>query len=121
MLMAPKGESEAGLHRNVRDSERAIPAEFADRVVVIRPRHRLPIGFIDRRWDKLAEGRRPPPAPRRRGAPRRTARADGSDRRASAGAVSLLLEAVEAVVTPSVSGLFDSRGQLHCPLAELQG
>jgi predicted acylesterase/phospholipase RssA len=55
VLMAAKGESEGGLHRTVHDSEHAIPAEFADRVVVIRPRHRLPIGFIDRRWDKLAE------------------------------------------------------------------
>jgi predicted acylesterase/phospholipase RssA len=55
VLMAPKGLSEGGLHRNVHDSEHAIPAEFADRVVVIRPRHRLPIGFVDRRWHKLAE------------------------------------------------------------------
>jgi predicted patatin/cPLA2 family phospholipase len=54
VLMAPKGESEGGLHRNAHDSEHVIPAEFADRVVVIRPRHRLPLGFVERRWEKLA-------------------------------------------------------------------
>jgi predicted acylesterase/phospholipase RssA len=55
VLMASKGESEGGLHRHVHDEEHVIPTELADRVVVIRPRHRLPIGFVDRRWDKLAE------------------------------------------------------------------
>ena len=54
VLMAAKGESEGGLHRNVHDCEHVIPAEYADRVVVIRPRHRLPIGFVERRWEKLA-------------------------------------------------------------------
>jgi predicted patatin/cPLA2 family phospholipase len=54
VLMAAKGESEGGLHRNVDDCEHVIPAEYADRVVVIRPRHRLPIGFVERRWEKLA-------------------------------------------------------------------
>ena len=54
VLMAAKGESEGGLHRNVNDCEHVISAEYADRVVVIRPRHRLPIGFVERRWEKLA-------------------------------------------------------------------
>lgn len=54
VLMAAKGESEGGLHRNVNDCEHVIPAEYAGRVVVIRPRHRLPIGFVERRWEKLA-------------------------------------------------------------------
>lgn len=54
VLMAAKGESEGGLHRNVDDCEHVIPAAFADRVVVVRPRHRLPIGFVERRWEKLA-------------------------------------------------------------------
>jgi predicted acylesterase/phospholipase RssA len=54
VLMAVKGESEGGLHRNVHDCEHVIPPEYADRVVVIRPRHRLPIGFVERRWEKLA-------------------------------------------------------------------
>ncbi|HEV2719920.1 MAG TPA: patatin-like phospholipase family protein, partial [Thermoanaerobaculia bacterium] len=54
VLMAAKGESEGGLHRQVHDCEHVIPAEFADRVIVIRPRHRLPIGFLERRWTKLS-------------------------------------------------------------------
>lgn len=54
VLMASKGESEGGLHRHVHDAEHVIPAAFASRVVVIRPRHRLPIGFVERRWEKLA-------------------------------------------------------------------
>jgi predicted acylesterase/phospholipase RssA len=54
VLMAAKGESEGGLHRTVNDCEHVIPAEFAERVLVVRPRHRLPIGFVERRWDKLA-------------------------------------------------------------------
>jgi len=54
VLMASKGESEGGLHRHVRDADHVIPAEFASRVVVIRPRHRLPIRFVERRVEKLA-------------------------------------------------------------------
>ena len=54
VLMASKGESEGGLHRHVHDCEHVIPAELADRVVIIRPRHRLPVGFLERRWTKLA-------------------------------------------------------------------
>jgi len=53
VLMASKGESEGGLNRNPNDCDHVIPAEYADRVVVIRPRHRLPIGFVERRWEKL--------------------------------------------------------------------
>jgi len=54
VLMAAKGESEGGLHRHVHDAEHTIPAEYASRVVVIRPRHRLPLAFVERRWEKLA-------------------------------------------------------------------
>ncbi|HKS22533.1 MAG TPA: patatin-like phospholipase family protein [Thermoanaerobaculia bacterium] len=54
VLMASKGVSEGGLHRHMRDAEHVIPAEFADRIVVIRPRHRLPIRFVERRVEKLA-------------------------------------------------------------------
>src|SRR4051794_6560285 len=53
VLMASKGESEGGLHRSAHDAEHAIPAEYASRVVVIRPRHRLPLAFVERRWEKL--------------------------------------------------------------------
>ncbi len=50
VLMTMKGESEGGLYRSPRDTEHAIPPPYAGRTVVIRPRHRLPIGFTERRW-----------------------------------------------------------------------
>ena len=53
VMMASKGESEGGLFRNTTDSEHTIPEKYRDRVIVIRPRHRLPLGFVERRWDKL--------------------------------------------------------------------
>ncbi|HWW60235.1 MAG TPA: patatin-like phospholipase family protein [Thermoanaerobaculia bacterium] len=53
VLMSAKGESEGGLYRNALDYEHTIPAEYAGRVTVIRPRHRLPLGFVERRWNKL--------------------------------------------------------------------
>jgi len=54
VLMASKGESEGGLHRNGADPDHIIPEEYRERVIVIRPRHRLPLGFVERRWEKLA-------------------------------------------------------------------
>ena len=54
VLMASKGESEGGLHRNGAEPDHVIPEEYRDRVIVIRPRHRLPLGFVERRWTKLA-------------------------------------------------------------------
>jgi predicted acylesterase/phospholipase RssA len=54
VLMASKGESEGGLYRNSLDHEHVIPASLANRVVVIRPRHRMPLPFVERRWEKLA-------------------------------------------------------------------
>lgn len=54
VLMASKGLSEGGLYRHVHDAEHVIPAELASRIVVIRPRHRLPVAFIERNWEKLA-------------------------------------------------------------------
>jgi predicted patatin/cPLA2 family phospholipase len=50
VVMASKGESEGGLYRNPSDFEHVISDQ---RVVVIRPRHRMPIGFVERRWEKL--------------------------------------------------------------------
>lgn len=50
VLMASKGESEGGLHRSVRDGNHFVRDE---RVIVIRPRHRLPLAFVERRWTKL--------------------------------------------------------------------
>jgi predicted acylesterase/phospholipase RssA len=55
VLMPMKGESEGGIYKNARDVDHEIPAEYQDRIVVIRPRHRLPYGFVERRWSKLLE------------------------------------------------------------------
>jgi predicted acylesterase/phospholipase RssA len=54
VLMASKGESEGGIYRSAADYDHTIPAAFHDRTIVIRPRHRLPIAFVERRWEKLA-------------------------------------------------------------------
>ena len=54
VLVAQKGESEGGLFKRVGDVDHVIPAELRDRVVVIRPRHRLPVAFVERRWSKLS-------------------------------------------------------------------
>lgn len=53
VLMAAKGESEGGIYRNANDYDHQIPPEFRDRTIVVRPRHRLPLGFVERRWDRL--------------------------------------------------------------------
>ncbi|HVS31521.1 MAG TPA: patatin-like phospholipase family protein [Thermoanaerobaculia bacterium] len=53
VLLGAKGESEGGLYRNPNDFDHVIPAPYRERVVVIRPRHRLPLGFVERRWQKL--------------------------------------------------------------------
>lgn len=52
-LIAVKGESEGRLYRNPQDINHEIPAEFRDRVVVFRPRHRLSVDFTDRRWPSI--------------------------------------------------------------------
>lgn len=54
VIMASKGESEGGLFRSNRDFDHEISRQYRDRVVVIRPRHRMPLGFVERRWEKLA-------------------------------------------------------------------
>src|SRR5207244_12742386 len=50
VLMASKGESEGGIFRSTKDVDHVIADE---RIVLIRPRHRLPIGFVERRWNRL--------------------------------------------------------------------
>ena len=55
VLMPMKGESEGGVYKNARDVDHEIPAGLRDRIVVIRPRHRLPYSFVERRWSKLLE------------------------------------------------------------------
>jgi predicted acylesterase/phospholipase RssA len=54
VLITMKGESEGGLYRNPTDCDHAIPAPFRTRTVVIRPRRRLPVSFVERRWAVLA-------------------------------------------------------------------
>ena len=54
VLMSSKGESEGGLNRSVDDPEHVIPDAYRDRVIVIRPRHRMPLAFVERRWERLA-------------------------------------------------------------------
>ncbi|HET8796588.1 MAG TPA: patatin-like phospholipase family protein [Thermoanaerobaculia bacterium] len=54
VLLPLKGESEGGIYKSTRDVDHEIPAAWRDRVVVIRPRHRLPVSFTERRWEKLA-------------------------------------------------------------------
>lgn len=53
VVMTSKGESEGGLYRNSQDYDHVIPDQYRDRTVVIRPRHRLPLGFVERRWTIL--------------------------------------------------------------------
>jgi predicted acylesterase/phospholipase RssA len=55
VLVPLKGESEGGIYKSTRDVDHVIPAQYRDRVVVIRPRHRVPYSFTERRWEKLSE------------------------------------------------------------------
>jgi predicted acylesterase/phospholipase RssA len=54
VLLSNKGESEGGLYRNPRDADHVIPEPYRSRIVVIRPRHRLPVSFTERRWEILS-------------------------------------------------------------------
>jgi predicted acylesterase/phospholipase RssA len=53
VLVTMKGESEGEIYRNPRETEHIIPAELRDRIVVIRPRHRMPLSFTEKRWPVL--------------------------------------------------------------------
>lgn len=56
VLVTMKGESESpGVYRNPKAIDHRIPEPFRDRVVSIRPRHRLPVKFTDRRWPVLVQ------------------------------------------------------------------
>ena len=55
VLMTMKGESEGGIYKNTRDVDHVVPPRFREQVVVIRPRHRLPYAFRERRWPKICE------------------------------------------------------------------
>ena len=51
VLMASKGESEGGLFRSSNDVDHVVRD---DRVIVIRPRYRMPLAFVERRWSRLS-------------------------------------------------------------------
>jgi predicted acylesterase/phospholipase RssA len=53
VLLTMKGESEGGLFKSPRDPNHVLPAAVAERAVVLRPRHRLPIRFAERRWEPI--------------------------------------------------------------------
>jgi predicted acylesterase/phospholipase RssA len=55
VLVTMKGESEGGIYKSTSDVDHVIPPEYRNRVVVIRPRHRLPVSFTERRWEQLAQ------------------------------------------------------------------
>ena len=50
VVVTQKGESEGGLFKRKGDYDHVVTDP---RVVVIRPRHRLPFSFTERRWDVL--------------------------------------------------------------------
>lgn len=55
LLVTMKGASEGHPYRNPQDPDHIIPASSLERMVVIRPRHRLPAGFVERRWPLLLQ------------------------------------------------------------------
>jgi len=54
VIVSQKGESEGGLFKRIGDVDHEIPEALRDRVVVIRPRHRMPVAFTEKRWPRLA-------------------------------------------------------------------
>jgi predicted acylesterase/phospholipase RssA len=55
VLVTMKGESEGKPYRNPEDPEHVIPPQFRERMVVIRPRHRLTASWTERRWPILLQ------------------------------------------------------------------
>jgi predicted acylesterase/phospholipase RssA len=53
VLLTMKGESEGGLFKGPRDTDHVLPPDLAKRAVVIRPRHRMPIRFVEHRWEPV--------------------------------------------------------------------
>jgi NTE family protein len=53
VLLTMKGESEGGLFKSPRDPDHALPTTLAERAVVIRPRYRMPVRFVEHRWDPI--------------------------------------------------------------------
>jgi predicted acylesterase/phospholipase RssA len=55
VLITMKGESEGPPYRNPHDPDHVIPPHLRDRIVMIRPRHRLACTFTERRWPVIAQ------------------------------------------------------------------
>jgi predicted acylesterase/phospholipase RssA len=55
VLVTMKGENEGNLYRTPQETEHVIPSPFRERMVVIRPRYRLPIAFTERGWPMLRQ------------------------------------------------------------------
>lgn len=55
VLVTMKAESEGLPYRNPREVQHAVPPEYLGRLIVIRPRHRLPTPFLERRWPALLQ------------------------------------------------------------------
>ena len=55
VLVTMKGESEGPPYRGPQDPDHLIPPRFQERMVVIRPRHRLSASFVERRWPVLLQ------------------------------------------------------------------
>jgi predicted acylesterase/phospholipase RssA len=55
VLVTMKGESEGPPYRHSEDPDHIIPPSFRERMVVIRPRHRLPVTFTERRWPLILQ------------------------------------------------------------------
>lgn len=55
VLITMRGESEGLPYKSLQDTDHAIPAAYRDRLIVIRPRHRLPALFLERRWPVLLQ------------------------------------------------------------------
>jgi predicted acylesterase/phospholipase RssA len=55
VLITMRGKSQGpGILRNPREVDHRIPSPYRERTVVIRPRHRLPLGFTDWNWPRVA-------------------------------------------------------------------
>ena len=86
VLVTVKGESEGGIYKSTRDVDHVIPAALRDRVVVIRPRHRLPYAFVERKLVAHHGADHARRSAHARGSPRR---APSRDRRPRAPAIRL--------------------------------
>jgi predicted acylesterase/phospholipase RssA len=53
VVVTMKGESEGELYKSPQDVDHRLPSSIAERAVIVRPRHRMPVAFTERRWPIL--------------------------------------------------------------------